>query len=193
MRVVKPGAPAGRQSLDDASGDSAPGDPLKKSLIAREQDEQARSIWRQVMDQIDPQTLVLLDETRTPTTLTPLRARAPQGTPIPGRVPRRRWASVTLLATLAPSGFGPVLQIEGALDRQTLDTFIARTLLPTLRPGNAVVLDTLCVHESGTARTLIETAGCHLVFLPASSRELNPIEQAFSKCSAVPRRDHWTR
>jgi len=186
---VKPGAPAGRQSLDNASGDSAPGDHAeKKSLIAREQDEQARSISRQVMDHIDPQTLVFLDETSTPTTMTPLRARAPRGTRILGWVPRGRWASVTLLATLTPSGFGPGLQIEGALDRQSFDTFVARTLLPTLRPGTTVVLDNLSVHKSATARTLIETAGCHLVFLPTYSPDFNPIEPALSKLKQLLRR-----
>jgi len=97
-----------------------------------------------------------------------------------------------LLETLTPSGLGPGLQIESALDRQTF-TIVARTLLPTLHPGTTVVLDNLSVHKSATARTLIETARCHLVFLPPSSPDFNPIEQAFFKCSAVPGRDHWTR
>ncbi len=140
------------------------------------------------MDHIDPQTLVFLDETSTPTTMTPLRARAPRGTRILGWVPRGRWASVTLLATLTPSGFGPGLQIEGTLDRQSFDTFVARTLLPTLRPGTTVVLDNLSVHKSATARTLIETAGCHLVFLPTYSPDFNPIEPALSKLKQLLRR-----
>ena len=62
--------------------------PLKKSLIAAERDEAARVAWREQMAAVDPTDLVLLDETSTPLSLTPLRARAPRGQRAVGRVPR---------------------------------------------------------------------------------------------------------
>ena len=61
-------------------------------------------------------------------------------------------------------------------------------LLPSLRPGQIVVLDNLKVHESAKARRLIEAAGCHLVFLPTYSPDFNPIEQAFAKVKQALRR-----
>ena len=105
-----------------------------------------------------------------------------------GRVPRGKWQAVTLLASLTPTGFGPGLQLEGALDRQGFDAFVTRALVPTLRPGQAVVRDNLSVHKSARARTAIEAAGCEVVFLPAYSPDFNPIEQAFGKLKELLRR-----
>ena len=129
----------------------------------------------------DPGQLVFLDETSTPTALTPLRARAPRGERAVGRVPRGQHTAVTLLATLTPAGFGPGYQFPGALDRPTFEAFVERILVPTLTPGQTVVLDNLSVHKSARARQVIEAAGCRLLFLPTYSPDFNPIEQAFAK------------
>lgn len=133
------------------------------------------------MAAIDPRTLIFLDETHTPTTLTPTRARSRRGTRAIGRVPRGRWRTVTLLATLTPAGLGPGLQLDGPIDRPGFDTFITQTLVPALRPGQTVILDNLSVHKSATARAAIQAVGCQLVFLPTYSPDFNPIEQAFAK------------
>ncbi len=133
------------------------------------------------MATIDPARLIFLDETSTPTTLTPVRGRSPRGQRLVGRVPRGRWEAVTLVATLTPQGFGPGLQLEGALDRDAFDTFVTTALVPTLRSGDVVLLDNLAVHKSATAQRAIEDVGARLVFLPAYSPDFNPIEQAFAK------------
>ena len=132
------------------------------------------------MAALDPATLVFLDETSTPTTLTPLRGRSPRGQRVVGSVPRGRWHAVTLLATLTPTGLGPGLQVEGALDRAGFDQFVTAVLVPQLRPGQTVILDNLSVHKSAAAEAALAAAGCRLLFLPAYSPDLNPIEQAFS-------------
>lgn len=128
-----------------------------------------------------PQRFVFLDETATPTTLTRLRARAPRGERAIGRVPHKRWESVTLLASLTTAGMGAAMVLEGALARESFEAYIEQLLLPTLAPGQIVVLDNLPVHKSARARQLIEAAGCELRFLPSYSPDFNPIEQAFSK------------
>jgi transposase len=129
----------------------------------------------------DPAHLVFLDETSTPTTLTPLRARSPRGQRAYGRVPRGQRTAVTLLATLTPTGLGPGYQFAGALDRPTFEQFVEQILLPSLSPGQTVILDNLSVHKSARAQHLIEAAGCELVFLPTYSPDFNPIEPAFAK------------
>lgn len=128
----------------------------------------------------DPHALVFLDETSTPTTLTPLWGRAKRGARAVGQVPRRRWEVVTLLATLTVTGLGPGLQLPGAVDRDAFDTFVVKVLTPSLRPGQTVIMDNLSVHKSTTAREAIEAAGCDLVFLPTYSPDFNPIEQVFA-------------
>lgn len=86
-----------------------------------------------------------------------------------------------MVATLTVTGFGPGLQLEGALDRDAFDVFVREGLVPTLRPGDVVVLDNLSVHKSARARQAVEAAGARLLFLPPYSPDFNPIEQAFAK------------
>lgn len=136
----------------------------------------------------DPAQLLFLDETSTPTTLTPLRARSPRGTRAIGQVPRRRWQNVTLLATLTPDGIGESVVINGATNRKIFDAFVVQRLVPVLRPGQIVILDNLSVHKSAAAQAAIEAAGCQLWFLPPYSPDFNPIELAFSKIKQQLRR-----
>jgi transposase len=140
------------------------------------------------MASCDPGSLVFVDETSTPTTLTPLRARSPRGQRAVGRVPRKRRPAVTLLATLTPTGFGPGFQFPGAVDRRVFDAFVAEVLVPSLRPGQTVVLDNLSVHKSARAELAIAAAGCRLCYLPTYSPDFNPIEQAFAKLKSALRR-----
>ncbi len=60
-------------------------------------------------------------------------------------------------------------------------------LVPTLRPGDIVVMDNLGSHKSAAVRQLVKAAGARLWFLPPYSPDLNPIEQAFAKIK------HWMR
>lgn len=138
--------------------------------------------------QADPAQLLFLDETSTPTTMTPLRARSPRGSRVTGRVPRRRWHNVTLLATLTPTGIGQSVVVNGSANRQVFDAFVEQHLIPALRPGQIVILDNLNVHKSARARAAIEAAGCRLCFLPTYSPDFNPIEPAFSKIKQALRR-----
>ena len=157
-------------------------------MIARERDEAARAAWRAEWAGRDPAGLVFLDETSTPTTLTSRYARAPRGDRVVGRVPRGRWEAITLIATLTPAGMGPSLVLPGALDRDAFEAYVARVLVPALRPGQTVVLDNLSVHTSAAARRAIEAAGCELRFLPTYAPDLTPIEQAFAKLKGRLRR-----
>jgi transposase len=141
----------------------------------------ARHGWRADLAAAAPQRFVFLDETATPTSLTRLRARAPRGERAISTVPRRRWQSVTLLASVSTRGMGPAMVLNGAINREAFDAFVEQSLLPTLVPGQIVILDNLAVHKSPRARTLIEGAGCAVLFLPAYSPDFNPIELAFAK------------
>lgn len=150
-------------------------------MIAAERDEAARAAWRERMAGVAPDALVFLDETHTPTTLTPARARAPRGERAVGRVPKGRWETSSWLATLTPEGIGESVVVAGPIDGLAFDAFVAQRLAPTLRPGQVVVLDNLSVHKSPRARAAIEAVGCRLVFLPTYSPDFNPIELAFAK------------
>jgi transposase len=57
-------------------------------------------------------------------------------------------------------------------------------LVPTLAPGDIVVMDNLPAHKPTAVRRAIEAAGAELRFLPPYSPDFNPIEMAFSKFKA---------
>jgi len=124
---------------------------------------------------------VFVDESGTHTALTPLRARAPRGERAVGSAPRNHGANVTLLAALTPAGLGPAMVVPGAADRPAFETYVEHFLVPSLRPGQVVVLDNLSVHKGPRTQALIAAAGCRLLFLPAYSPDFNPIEEAFAK------------
>jgi transposase len=117
----------------------------------------------------------------------PLRPRPARRAAV-GRVPRGRREHVSWLATLTPAGVGESVLVPGPVDRAAFEAFVERLLVPSLRPGQAVVLDNLSVHKSAAARAAVEAAGCRLVFLPTYSPDFNPIEQAFAKCKAALRK-----
>jgi transposase len=73
------------------------------------------------------------------------------------------------------------LAIEGAADGEALALYVHKLLLPSLHPGQVVILDQLNVHKSAAIRAAIEAVGCRLVLLPAYSPDFNPIEQVFAK------------
>ena len=144
--TVRTGPPprGGRQYRHHVAGaDAARVAAQKKSLIATERDEATRQGWRDALAAIAPQRFIFLDETTTPTTLTRLRARAPRGERAIGRVPHKRWHSVTLLASITTRGMGAAMVLDGALARESFDAYIEQLLLPTLVPGQIVVLDNL--------------------------------------------------
>ena len=141
-----------------------------------------------MMAPVDPRQLVFLDETSTHTAMARRRARAPRGQRAGGVVPRNHGSNVTLLATLGPTGIDAPCVIAGATDRAVFTAYVDQVLVPTLRPGQTVVLDNLNVHKNRATRQRIEAAGCRLVFLPTYSPDFNPIEQAFSKIKTQLRR-----
>lgn len=69
---------------------------------------------------------------------------------------------------------------EGYCNTQVIETYIEQVLVPTLIPGQIVIMDNASFHKSKKIRSLIEGAGCELLYLPTYSPDLNPIENAWS-------------
>ena len=59
--------------------------------------------------------------------------------------------------------------------------YVQHVLVPTLAKGDIVILDNLGSHKGAAARRAIRSVGAHMIFLPAYSPDLNPIEQVFAK------------
>jgi transposase len=174
----------GQPCHDEPRPGAAGSAPQKKSLIATERDEAARTRWRDELAGLDPATVVFVDETSTQTTMIRARGRAPRGERVVAAVPRNHGANITCLAALTPPGIGAPLVIEGAMTGEVFLPWVRDWLLPTLGRGATVVMDNLNVHRNAAVRQAIEAAGCHLIYLPAYSPDFNPIERAFAKLKA---------
>jgi transposase len=129
--------------------------------------------------------LVFLDESGATTTLARRYARAQGGRRAVGHVPAGHWTQLTILSALSVAGLGATMTVDAATDADVFAAYVRHLLVPTLRPGQVVVLDNLGAHKPAAARALIEGAGCRLLFLPPYSPDLNPIEQAWSKLKAL--------
>ncbi len=163
-------------------------DAKKKSLGANERNEEERAHWREQMSRLDANSLVFLDECGSNIALTPLYARAPKGQRATDHVPRNRGKNTTLMAALSLEGIGASMLIEGAANAAAFEAYLEHVLVPSLQVGQIVVMDNLQVHKGARVRHLIEGKGCQLLFLPAYSPDLSPIEETFSKVKAFLRR-----
>jgi transposase len=164
-------------------------EPKKRSLGAGERDEFLRAAWRAlVAGEIDAGRLVFVDEMGANVSLSPLYGWSRRGQRAFGSAPRNWGKNVTLLASITAEGVGPSLAVEGATTRAVFEAYLERVLVPSLRPGQVVVMDNLSAHKGGKVREILEEAGCEALYLPPYSPDLNPIEQAFSKVKGLLRR-----
>ena len=113
--------------------------------------------------------------------MTRLRGRAPRGERLIDKIPHGHWKTTTLIAALGISGMRCSTVVDGAINGDLFEAFVEQVLVPELRPGDVVVMDNLSSHKRHRVRELIEDANAHLVFLPAYSPDLNPIEMIFAK------------
>lgn len=148
-----------------------------------------RAAWRALLaEEIGAERLVFVDEMGSNTSLAALYAWSRRGDRARCSVPRNRGKNTTLLASMTSEGMGPCLAVVGSTTAALFEAYVGQVLAPALRPGQVVVLDNLGAHKGERVRELIEERGCELLFLPAYSPDLNPIEEAFSKVKGLLRR-----
>jgi transposase len=127
---------------------------------------------------------VFLDETGAHLGLTRLYARSRRGQRAHGKIKRNRGGTLTTIAAVTLAGVQAAFALPGGTDGPAFLVFVRRVLVPSLRPGQTVVLDNLGAHKVEGVRQAIEGAGCSLLYLPPYSPELNPIEECWSKVKA---------
>ena len=130
---------------------------------------------------------VFLDESGVTTDLLRRYGRSERGVRLRDHTPCSHWQTHTVIAALRPDRLEATAVFDGPIDNPTFLAYVEQILVPTLRPGDVVVLDNLVVHKQPAVRTAIEAVGAHLRFLPPYSPDFNPIELAFAKLKALMR------
>lgn len=144
----------------------------------------ARRQWRETMPLHDARQYVFVDESGVTTDLLRRYARSLRGTRVADHTPCSHWQTHTIVAALRPTELTATAVFDGPIDTVTFRAYVEQVLVPTLRPGDVVVLDNLAAHKQPEVHAAIAKAGAFLRFLPPYSPDLNPIEQAFAKLKA---------
>jgi transposase len=113
--------------------------------------------------------------------MAPLRGWNPRGRRLIGKAPRGRWRTLTFLAGLRCDGIIAPGVFDGPINGRSFLAWVEQLLLPTLSPGDIVIMDNLGSHKGKAVRAALRTVGARLFFLPPYSPDLNPIEQVFAK------------
>lgn len=130
--------------------------------------------WRQRQASIDPARLVFIDETWTKTNMAPLRGWAQRGVRLRDQVPHGCWKTLTFIAALRHDRLTAPCLFDGPINGQSFRAYVEQILLPTLKPGDIVVMDNLGSHKSKAVREAIRSVGARRLFLPAYSPDLRP-------------------
>lgn len=144
----------------------------------------ARRQWQRTLPLHDARQYVFVDESGVVTDLIRRYARSLRGLRISDYTPCGHWQAHTVVAALRTTELSAAAVFDGPIDAVTFVAYVEQVLVPTLRPGDVVVLDNLPAHKHPDVRAAIERVGALLRFLPPYSPDFNPIEQAFAKLKA---------
>jgi transposase len=143
---------------------------------------------------------VFIDETWAKTNMTRTHGRAPRGQRLLAKVPHGHWKTLTFVAALRSDRVTAPCVIDGPINGNSFLAYVEQILVPTLHPGDIVIMDNLGSHKGQAVRRAIRTVGAKLFFLPPYSPDLNPIEQLFAKLKTLLRKaaertieDTWRR
>jgi hypothetical protein len=160
---------------------------VKKSLAAAERVEADRQRFRRRVARLDRRRFVFTDETGCHLAMTRAYGRAARGERVGQSVPRNHGRGVTLIGSLGLRGLLAPLSLEGAVDTLVFDSYISRVLCSQLRPKDIVLLDNLPVHQASQIEHAVTEVKAEVLWLPAYSPDLSPIENCWSKIKTLVR------
>ena len=136
----------------------------KKTIRAAEADPVERAKFARQQKRLPVENLVFIDEFGSNLAMTPTHARSPQGERAEVSEPFNQGSNISTIGSLSLCGVGPTMSIEGAADTQVFDAYVEKFLVPSLLPGDIVLL-------------MIFAAGSRIVAIPSHSFE--------SRCNAL--------
>jgi transposase len=120
--------------------------------------------------------------------MTRTHGRCLKGKRLVAKVPHGHRRTLTFIAGLRCHGIVAPCLLDGPIDGDSFQAWVAQFLVPTLRSGDIVVMDNLSSHKDPAIRRAIRGVGAKLFYLPPYSPDLNPIEMAFSKLKTLLRK-----
>lgn len=134
---------------------------------------------------LDFNRLVFIDESGAKTNMTRLYGRAGIGSRVVDLAPHGHWCTTTMISSIRLDGSTACMAVDGSTTGEVFCAYAEHVLVPSLRPGDIVILDNLASHKNAAALELIRQAGAEVRFLPPYSPDLNPIEKMWSKIKQI--------
>lgn len=141
----------------------------------------ARQTYRDEIAGLPLERFKFIDESGANIAMTRLFGRAGRGQRVADAVPKNHGDNITMLGSLSCTGLEAVMTINGPVDTAVFRAYVNQVLVPTLVPGDIVVMDNLGSHKVAGIREAIEAAGASLWYLPPYSPDWSPIEPCWSK------------
>src|SRR3974390_2559777 len=156
---LRTSAPSSSHATRCGASLGVPASALKKTLHASEQERpdvaRRRQWWQRFHKRLPIEHLVFVDETWTKTNMTRTHGWWRRGERLIAKVPHGHWQTMTFLAALRHDGLTAPCVIDGPINGESFFAYVDQILLPTLRPGDIVVIDNLGSHKGNAVRSAI--------------------------------------
>ena len=147
-----------------------------------------REQWSGFAKKTQASHLVFLDESGVNINITRRYGRGKGGQRVVDHAPLNTPKSTTILSSIRLDGEMAFTTFQGGTTGDKFLTYLKDVLIPTLRPGDIVVMDNLRTHHIQAVGELLHGAGAEVLYLPPYSPDLNPIEKLWSKVKAILRK-----
>ena len=150
--------------------------------------KEKREQWKEFAAEHERDKLVFLDESGINTDMTRRYGRAVGKARVIDHVPCNTPKNTTIVSSMRLDGACAYDVIDGSMNGEKFLDYAQNVLVPTLRPGDIVVMDNLRAHKVSGVEEAIASAGASTVYLPPYSPDLNPIEKMWSKVKTFMRK-----
>ena len=144
-----------------------------------------RKKWAESITPDQLEHLVFLDESGVNTDMTRRYGRAQASERCVGHAPLNTPQTTTVLSSIRFNGEKAFTTYQGGTTGERFVAYLKDTLLPTLHPGDIVVMDNMRSHHVKAVGELLVAKGMIPLYLPPYSPDLNPIEKMWSKVKAI--------
>lgn len=128
---------------------------------------------------------MVIDESAAMTNMTRLRGRCDVSERLVWPVPHGHWKVLTVIGAMTINGVRAAVTVDAATDGEIFLRFVTDALVPTLKPGDVVVMDNLQAHKAAGVTEAIEAVGARVMYLPPYSPDFSPIEPLWSKVKQI--------
>ena len=164
-------------------------DPKKNT----KQNEELKKEYDAKLADIPPDKRFYLDETGTYLNLSPLYGRSKCGLPVYDVKPTHSLEKLNTIAILTEDGIKAPYTYSTSLTASLFIYYLDTYVVPILTDNQTIIMDNLPVHHAKIVKDYLNEKQINVLYLPAYSPELNPIEEAFSKIkNYIKKQKAWT-